>query len=64
MKVEGDGHYLRAVNDGTRTGCAIKNWSHIFSPTGYYLNFSSVFGLAADKVHPYKFFQVKIKSKS
>ena len=41
------------------TGCAIKIWSHIFSPTGYNLNFSAVFGLAANaanKVHPYEFF--------
>ena len=46
------------------TGCAIKIWSHIFSPMSYNLNFSAVFGLVADKVHPYKFFKVKIKSKS
>ena len=41
---------------GTSTGYAIKIQSHIFSPTGYNLNFSAVFGLAADKVHPFEFF--------
>ena len=41
----------------TLTGCAIKIQSHIFSPTGYNLNFSAVFGLAADKVQPCEFFK-------